>query len=154
MIESILMVCAGNICRSPLAEYEMRRLAPALKVSSAGVSALIGSRVDPRVARLAESDGLDLSAHRARQIEAEMLYDHDLVIVMEPTQRDWLVQRFPQDRAKVVLLSHWSGGGSVPDPFRRSQPVYELVHRKILACCDEWRRHLQLPAMDRLNGPE
>lgn len=142
MIKSLLMVCTGNICRSPLAEFQMRHIAPEFKVSSAGIAAVEGAGIDISTAEIAREDGLDVSGHVARQISDDVIFGHDLIIVMDRGQYDWVVHNFPQDRGRVVMLTRWSGGGNIPDPFRRSMAVHRLVHKKIVQCCHEWRRHL------------
>ena len=72
----------------------------------------------------------------------ELFYGHELVVVMDAQQRDWVVSRYPEGRAKVVMMTRWRGNGNIADPFRRSKPVYSLVYQTILACCDDWVSHL------------
>lgn len=142
MIESILMVCTGNICRSPVAEYEMRRIAPQLQVASAGIAAVEDAGADRHMTQLARADGLDLSGHVARQISGDVIYGYDLIIAMDRQQRDWLIHRFPEDRGRVVLMTRWSGGRNIPDPYRRSAAVYRLVYDRVRQCCEEWSQRL------------
>ncbi len=148
MIENILLVCTGNICRSPVAEYEMKRLAKGVSFSSAGISAMEGAPADGPTLKVAEDLGLDLSGHRARQVSEELLFAHDLVLVMDSIQYDWMRSNFPEDRAKILKLLHWSGGHDIPDPYRRSLPVYEAVAVKIRSGCADWCRQLGLTRAD------
>ena len=84
MFNKILVVCVGNICRSPAAEAKLRQLAPAsVQIASAGIQALVDHPADPQAQEEARKDGLDLSAHRARQLTDAMCQAHDLILVME-----------------------------------------------------------------------
>ena len=130
-INSVLTVCTGNICRSPLAEALLKREAPHLTVSSAGVGALIGHPADPHACTVGEQHGLDLSAHRARQINGQITNEHDLILVVEPGQAKWITQRFPQSRGRVYLLGHWMDQASVPDPYRQSLEQFEIIYDAI-----------------------
>lgn len=144
MIRSILMVCTANICRSPLAEYEMRRLAPDIHISSAGTSALVGSKADTTMLDLASKKGIDLSSHRSRQVCEEIIFEHDIVLVMDASHYKWMRDAFPQDRAKILKMCHWSGGHDIPDPYRRSLAVYDAVYKKIRQGCVDWSCRLGL----------
>ena len=83
MLNRVLVVCVGNICRSPMAEAMLRaRLGrrPRFEVSSAGVGALVGHPADPFAMELMRERGLDIAAHRARQVTPELVAAHDLVL--------------------------------------------------------------------------
>src|SRR5512136_1311836 len=86
MIDRVLVVCVGNICRSPMAEALLRaRLGhwPRFDVSSAGLSALVGRPADESTVALMRERGIDISAHRARQLTPRLVAGSDLVLVME-----------------------------------------------------------------------
>src|SRR3546814_2115764 len=68
----ILLVCIGNICRSPLAEALLKQHFPDKTVHSAGLAALVGHPADSTAQDIAHQHGLDLSAHRAQQITQAM----------------------------------------------------------------------------------
>lgn len=96
----ILVVCAGNVCRSPLAE---RWLLNALRrngiedvgVASAGVRALVGRPMDPDTVRVGETMGLDCEGHQARQLDASLLREARLVLTASLAQRRGVVELFP-----------------------------------------------------------
>ena len=75
MFNNILMVCIGNICRSPSAEYLLKhKLAhkPNITIHSAGLGALVDKPIDPSAGQLLSANGVDASEHRARQLTTDM----------------------------------------------------------------------------------
>jgi protein-tyrosine phosphatase len=128
MFERILVVCVGNICRSPMAEVVLaRELAAAglrSTVQSAGISALVDRPADPIAVELMAARGLDLSAHRARQLTPELLRGTELVLVMEAGHQRAVESLSPTARGKVLRLGKW-GNFDVPDPYRRPREEFE-----------------------------
>ena len=133
-MKSILFVCAGNICRSPIAEAVFREIArsrPALEgleIGSAGTIALDGNRATPEaVAAALEAFGLDLSPHRARNIEG---LDADLILTMDGTvTRE--VRRVGLN-GRVELLGEYAGTGEiVRDPYGCSSDEYRSCARQL-----------------------
>ena len=91
--QRIVCVCTGNICRSPLAAGLLKKQAPALTVSSAGIGAVVGGEMPAEAARIAQREALDLADHRGRQIDAAILRENDLAV------QSLLVQLFvPRER--------------------------------------------------------
>src|SRR5918995_2210750 len=86
----VLVVCTGNVCRSPIAEGLLRaafveRMGPdAPEVASAGTMGWTGSRADPSSIRAAAERGVDISGHRAREVSDEEVARADLVVAMDP----------------------------------------------------------------------
>jgi protein-tyrosine phosphatase len=121
------MVCTGNICRSPMAEAllgsRLRQRGADPVVSSAGIAALVGSPADPIAVELMRERGLDLAAHRARQLTPELVRASDLVLVMERDQVRVVEELFPAARGRVQRLGRIAGF-EVPDPFRRGRPAF------------------------------
>jgi protein-tyrosine phosphatase len=97
-VTSILIVCTGNLCRSPFAEGLLRRMlsdrfgrsAPA--VSSAGTIARDGVRATPEAILVATEHGVDLSSHEARRLVEEHVADADLVLTMAAEHRDAIAE--------------------------------------------------------------
>ena len=138
MFRSVLVVCVGNICRSPLGERALARALPGLQLSSAGLAAVVGQGADADAARAAAEVGLDLSGHVARQLTAEIGAAQDLILVMEPGHRAEIFRRFPALSGRVMLFDHWTGGQGIPDPFRRDPEVHRATRDRILAAAEPW----------------
>lgn len=105
---SILILCEGNHCRSPIAEGLFKAaLGPGVKVESAGLRALEGHAVHPEAQSLMAGLGLDLSAFRGRQLTPAMALGAELILVMDEAQKDGCELLVPSTRGRVFLLGHW-----------------------------------------------
>lgn len=140
--ENILCVCTGNICRSPLAEAYLRKAMPSARVASAGIAALSGHGLDSVAASIAEREDLELRDHAARQITAELVSDHELILVMERGQRNWISAQFPHARGRVFLISRWEDDEDVSDPYRRSAEFFDAVYSRMVSCLDQWVKRI------------
>ncbi|MGJ7457501.1 low molecular weight protein-tyrosine-phosphatase [Halomonas sp. MA07-2] len=141
MFQRILIVCTGNICRSPVAAAMLKRRLPERDVTSAGLGALVGHGVAPQARALAEADGLEVADHEARQLTQEMLVGHDLVLVMSEGQRRAVSDIAPEALGKTLLLGRWleeGKGASIPDPYRKSDEVFAHVHRLLKEATEAW----------------
>src|SRR5690554_3034041 len=143
MFNRILVVCTGNICRSPVAEAMLRQALPGRQLSSAGLGALVGHGVEPTARSLAEADGLDVASHQARQLTSEMLQQADLVLVMSHGQRRAVGDIAPEALGKTMLIGRWlPDEPEIPDPYRKSREVFEHVHRMLGRATDCWAARL------------
>jgi len=124
----VLMVCTGNICRSPMAqvllEQALRKRGLDIVVESAGLGALVGRGADPLAVELMEKRGLDLRGHRARQVTREMIRTFPLILVMEKEQERGVEQLDPTARGRVHRVGR-VGDFDVPDPYRRGMTAFE-----------------------------
>jgi protein-tyrosine phosphatase len=122
---SILFVCLGNICRSPLVEAVARR-----RCEEAGLSVRlascstgnwhVGKGADPRMRRAAEAAGYDLAPHRARQVRADDFITHDWVLAMDGENLGALLSLRGQRGTEPALFLPWAGVASpqeFPDPY-------------------------------------
>lgn len=121
---SILTVCIGNICRSPMAEAILAAALPGMTVSSVGIGALIGYPADETAQQLMLARGLDISGHRARQASREIVQRADMILVMDHQQRKYLEETYPGTTGKIFRLGEFSKR-DVPDPYRKSQNAFE-----------------------------
>src|SRR5690606_29898007 len=102
---AVLLVCIGNICRSPMAQALFAQALPHADVSSAGLAALVGQPADPEAQAQIAQRGLDLSAHRARQLTGALVRQSDLLLVMDVEQRRFIEAHHPLARGRVFLLA-------------------------------------------------
>ena len=140
---NILIVCVGNICRSPVGAALLKRLFPNKHIHSAGVAARLGKGVDPAALNLAKADGLDLSNHRARQINEAMVREADLILVMTSGQYQNMVTKNPADSGKIMLYGQWldlnyTNSQDIPDPVGKSKEVFEFTHRLLVDAANTW----------------
>lgn len=143
MFQRILVVCIGNICRSPVAEAMLRKALPNKHVSSAGLGALVGQGVEPTARELAEADGLDVASHSARQINRDILASADLVLVMSHGQRRAIGDIAPEAMGKTMTLGKWlPGDPDIPDPYRKSREAFEHVHGLLKEATQAWAARL------------
>lgn len=141
MFHRILVVCTGNICRSPVAAAMLARALPNHRVESAGLGALVGHGVETNALALAEADGLEVAGHRARQLTVEMVREADIVLVMSEGQRQAVADLVPEALGKTLLLGRWLEGGQgrdIPDPYRQASAVFDAVHRLLREGCKDW----------------
>jgi protein-tyrosine phosphatase len=133
----ILVVCHGNICRSPYLESALRARLHEVDVLSAG---FVGPdrTVPSEGLEVAGRRGLDLRPHRSRLVSAALLRDVDLVIVMDPVQARALAQRHGVDPRRIVLAGdlHCANGDLrvVRDPWQQPIEVFEQTYDRLDQC--------------------
>ena len=106
---SILVVCTGNICRSPMAEGILRILlrgrgVAGLAVSSAGVAAWDGSGATPEAVQAMAQNGIDITGHVARRLDPPMVEQADLVVGMAVEHTEAAVQMDPTASGRTFTL--------------------------------------------------
>lgn len=131
----ILMVCTGNICRSPLAEYRLRKKMKEANlpytVASGGLSQS-GVAISKNSLLLLMEDGINAVEHFSRKIDEEMLAESWLVLTMEERQRDFLCKTFPQQAAKIKTINEFCGlSGDIIDPYGEDIEFYREVDKQI-----------------------
>ncbi len=144
MIKKILVVCVGNICRSPTAEalLQQKLAGKGITVSSAGLGALVDKPVDASAAQVMAAAGLTLPEHRARQVTPEMLHAADLILAMEQRHLQKLHSLAPETRGKALLIGKWLDNAEVPDPYRQQLPAFEHVFKVLDKATTAWLRYL------------
>jgi len=137
MINKMLVVCIGNICRSPMAEGLLRHALPEMQVSSAGMGALVGQGADPIAVQLMAEAGIDITAHRARMLTEEIVRESDLILVMDDLQKMHIAMRYPFVTEKIFRLGEASRK-DIPDPYRQGPEMFRTVYSMIEIGVNEW----------------
>lgn len=148
---NILIVCTGNICRSPMAEgmlktYLHSRLADRVQVSSAGTHALHGNQAQPHAMEVMRRRGIDISGHRARQLSGSLIKSSDLVLVMERFHLKFIRMKSLFSSARSKLLTEYDARGEVaevPDPMGKPLEAYETSAAIIDNCVKGVCEHLE-----------
>ena len=147
----ILFVCTGNICRSPMAAGLLRHMLPperrsAFHVHSAGTHGLDGEPAAPFAVQAAAARGIDISRHRARSLDPEMVRQADCILVMEPFHRDIVVRALPAEAGRrVQLLADFEKprrSDTIDDPYNMSLETYQTCLERIHRCLDNVVPHL------------
>ncbi|GAD90085.1 low molecular weight protein-tyrosine-phosphatase Wzb [Vibrio halioticoli NBRC 102217] len=141
MFNNILVVCIGNICRSPIGEEILKQALPAKNVTSAGLGALVDKPADENSVTVSANNNLDLTNHVARQITTKMIADNDLILVMEKGHIDAITKLAPAARGKTMLYGHWINK-EIPDPYKQSLEAFEHVYGLIDKSAKEWIKRL------------
>lgn len=144
----ILVVCTGNICRSPTAEGVLRQklqqagLGAAIGVASAGTQGYhTAEPPDPRAVKAAAARGYDISRLKARPMRPEDFAQHQWILAMDRSHLDWLRKRQPPGSpAELGLLmpfaSRYSGLDEVPDPYYGGPEGFDRVLDMVEDACD------------------
>lgn len=152
---SVLFVCLGNICRSPLAEGVLvHRLAEAglsdaVRVDSAGTGAWhVGEPADPRSAEVAHRNGVELDG-RARRIRAEDLREFDYILAMDRSNLLDIerMNRSESGTAQIALFRDFDpktdADGEVPDPYYGGAGGFDRVYEMVDRTCRALVKHLE-----------
>jgi len=164
---SLLVVCTGNICRSPTAEgvlrhmAEERGLAKSLLVRSAGTHDYhVGECPDPRAMKHARKRGYDLSRQRAMQVRERHFHEFDYILAMDRTHLRLLREMAPEGAtARIAMFldasQRWKGG-EVPDPYYGTPEGFEHVLDMVEEAARNWLDIVAAeldPSAFRLKGP-
>ena len=139
--DNILVVCVGNICRSPMAEALLKQRFPEKNIDSAGVGALVGHGADPASIQVMQDENIDLTNHVAKQIDEKMARKADLIFTMSDSQNKWIEERFPFCRGKTFKLGHWNGN-DIADPYKHEMSAFQTAYKDIVRGIEEWQDKL------------
>ncbi|MDZ4286712.1 MAG: low molecular weight protein arginine phosphatase [Prosthecobacter sp.] len=138
-MKSVLFVCTGNTCRSPLAEVLFRDLVKDrtdYEVLSAGLGALPGAPASRHSADLAKHRGLDLSEHSSRPLTADLVARATHIFAMSSSHLFGIEDDYPEAADKAYLVTEFSAddslrGSDLSDPFGMHRKAYEEVAEKL-----------------------
>lgn len=133
-MKTIVFVCTGNTCRSPMAEGLFRVLAEKyalrdVECTSCGLSAFTGMPVTDYAVKAAAEYGADISAHRSRPLTEYLLLQGDLFVCMTSRHADLLAPYLPAEKLRVL-------GDGIPDPFGGTQEDYKTCAAAIYAALE------------------
>lgn len=139
----ILMVCLGNICRSPLAEGILRSKldSDAFEIDSVGTGYWhVGDPPDSRSVKVGLKNGIDISDLIGRQLSKEDFVDFDYIYVMDQNNLEDVLEKASSDeqRRKVVMILDTVFPGEkvdVPDPYHGTKEDFERVYEMLDAAC-------------------
>lgn len=140
----VLLVCTGNLCRSPMAEgflkrkLKQERLSASYEVCSAGIWATDGQPPSPYAIQVMAERGMDISDHRAHSLSQDDVEEADLILTMERGQAEAIRLEFPQHRRKVHLLSEMIGRRyDVFDPYMGPMAGYRRCANELEELVEE-----------------
>jgi len=144
LFKKILVVCVGNICRSPTAELLLRNaLATSpITVASAGLAARVGEGMEPAARELLEDRGHSAQAFRARQLTPDIVNESDLILVMEKEHVKQVLKIASHARGKVFLLGKWQSEREIQDPYRQGKAAFIHAHALIEDAVGSWAQRL------------
>ena len=146
MTTKILMVCLGNICRSPLAQgILIKKVAKSTFVDSAGTAAYhIGNQPDPRSINVGKKNGIDISSFRARKFTQEDFRNFNHIYVMDKSNYNDVLSlaQLSEDHKKVKLILDYEQ--EVPDPYYGELSGFDHCYNLLDKACDQIVKELNL----------
>ena len=141
-LRRVLVLCLGNICRSPFAEHYLRRVAterglPNLVIESAGFLHHDGLRTPTRFVELVRPHGVDLSGHRAQRVQQQQIDEAALILLMDAHNLRALQAEFPQATHKTFLIGLLSPHrqAEIPDPYLLALPDAQASYKQLAESC-------------------
>ena len=135
--DNILVVCVGNICRSPMAEALLKQRFPNKNIDSAGVGALVGHPADPAALEIMTEQQLDITKHVAKQLDESLAKKADIIFTMSDGQTKWIEERWPFCRGKTFKLGHWKDK-DIADPYKHEKSAFQTAYQDIVDSLEQW----------------
>lgn len=144
LLKRVLIVCVGNICRSPIAENLLRGALTHsdIEVNSAGLAALVGEPIEPTALAVLEEHGHVPDKHLATQLAPQAISAADLILVMERKHVSGVLNIAPEARGKVLMLGKWQNDREIRDPYRLGKPAFAHAYALIEEAANAWAQRL------------
>ncbi len=142
-VASVLFVCKGNVCRSPLADVyfqdKVRQGNLGIVVKSAGIETTPGKPAHSLARDVSREHGISLERHGTTPLFMDLVTQTDLVFVMEVSQKDRVLKLYPQARGKVFVLGQFcrSGALDIDDPYCGTREDFVQCFTRIREACDQ-----------------
>ncbi len=135
---SILIVCVGNICRSPMAMGFFLKSNLNVELNSAGIHAVVGHAADVKAQQaMLDLYDINIERHIAQQLNVQLIQQADLVLVMSHNQVHHIGKLWPTAVGKIFRLGHWQSV-DIMDPYGHSQTEFKQCCQLIHRCVDDW----------------
>jgi protein-tyrosine phosphatase len=141
MFQSVLILCIGNICRSPVAEGVLKKMSDqhqlGLRISSAGVHAMVDEPAQPHSITVAQEHYIDITQHQARQLTTEIIEQHELILVTDETVRKIAMQQHSFATGKIKKIGEFRKK-EIQDPYLKSKEHFDAMYVDIEMCLQDW----------------
>ncbi|GAA3961788.1 low molecular weight protein-tyrosine-phosphatase [Allohahella marinimesophila] len=144
LVIKLLVVCVGNICRSPMAAALFEKTSDAevkFEVRSSGIAALVGNSADPHSVTLCRELGLDIDSHVSRQISDEDVAWADVIFVMDTEQQFYIEKNYPEAADKTFRLGELDDV-EIEDPYTEEIEAFRTALEAIRRGVKGWRRKI------------
>lgn len=146
-MKSIMFICTGNVCRSPMAHFYMQKKLKDLNkeneyiISSCGTHAVNGQNATNNAIKAMESYGVDLTKHRATNIQDSNIKDYDLIFTLTEDHKKQVLEFYPSLSDKVFVLKVYVNNKEIykdiDDPWGLDINVYNETAKDIIANIDK-----------------
>ena len=144
---SLLVVCTGNTCRSPMAYGFFKKLLPKIKVETAGIRAFPGDSPSPNAVKVMEEKGIDIRRHLSKRITEDKVKKSSLILVMERMHYSYIIKKWEWAKSKTFMLHGfpfpYPKGKNIQDPIGGSINFYRRIRNIIERCCIRVSEELQ-----------
>lgn len=152
-VAHVLVLCKGNICRSPFADRwlhgRLSELNIPVEISSAGLDTTPGKEAYPLATIVSRDFGIDLGCHRTTVVSKELVMKADVILVMEVAHIRQLLEKFPDAGGKTFLLGHFAEEKPVTDirdPYGCTPEEFSRCYTCLVAACQGFLAHLKAQA--------
>ena len=143
ILNDIVVVCAANTCRSPMADKLLQQALPHKNISSAGINATIGQPMNEHSAKLLSALGIECAAHRSRQLTLQICQANQLILVMEKCHIQAILSIDVSAEHKIVLVGKWLDDIEIADPYGQNFEIYQQSFHLIKKSIDKWIEKLK-----------